>query len=146
VKPTTVLLIASGLANIALVVALASGWGTTSSSPANKVVTVPDASLAPANGSDQLCEKAKGDLDFFIEGLTKGKDPFYTPLAVRTLEHVMAHCLPLEAKAIHDAMPYLREQMVYLVAVNATEEQRKRAHDEVLRILREFRARFDSGA
>lgn len=143
-KPTTVLLVASGLANVALVALLATGWGGKSTAPC-KIVAAPDASVGRVSGCDQLCEKAKGDLDFFIDGLTKDKDPFYTPLAVRTLEHLMAHCLPMHAKAIHDVMPYLREQMVFLVAANATAEQKKHAHDEVLRILREFRARFGAG-
>ncbi len=147
-KPASALLTVSGLANVALVVALFTGWGRGGSSTATtEKPAPPDAGLtAPPRGCDQLCDKAKADLDFFIDGLVKGKDPFYTPLAVRTLEHVLAHCLPFHEKAIRDVMPYLREQMVYLVAANATDAQKKTAHDEVLRILREFRARFETGA
>ncbi len=144
-KLTPALLVGSGLANVALVVVLVTGWGRGTSGETRKPPPAADAGLGSARGCDHLCEKAKGDLDFLIEGLVKGKDPFYTPLAVRTLEHVLTHCLPFHEKAIHDVMPYLREQMVFLVAANATDEQKKVAHDEVLRILREFRARFDTG-
>src|SRR5690606_26719116 len=31
------------------------------------------------------CDVLKEDLDFFIEGLAKGNDPFFTPIVVRSL-------------------------------------------------------------
>jgi hypothetical protein len=134
---TSWLLAASLIANVVLSVVVAVGWR--GEKKAEEVPTV-----APPRGPDALCDTARGDLDFFIEGLQKGNDPFYTPLAIRTLGPVLAYCLPHQRSEIDRAMAFLRERMAYLVAANATPAQKAQAHDEVLRSFIHLRGYFDS--
>jgi hypothetical protein len=95
--------------------------------------------VAAARG---LCGSVEGNLSFLIDGLERGNDPFYTPLAVQQLESTVVFCRPGLKDHLASVMPTLRQHLIYLVAANTTDEQKRRAHDEALAILRELRARF----
>jgi hypothetical protein len=89
-----------------------------------------------------LCERAKADLDFFIDGLNRGNDAFYSPLIVRTLEPVLEQCLPAHRDDLGPAFQHLRASLVNLIAVNADPETKRGAHKDALEIFRELRAMF----
>jgi hypothetical protein len=90
------------------------------------------------------CEALKRDLDFFIEGLSKGNDPFFTPLAVQSMGSLLPSCFPDNAAMIDATMAELRKYLLHLVAENATQEQKRQAHDNALRIFRELRELYGS--
>jgi hypothetical protein len=90
------------------------------------------------------CETLKKDIDFFIEGLSKGNDPFFTPLVVRSLGSLLPSCFPDNATMIDATMAELRTNLMHLVAANATAEQKRQSHDNALRIFRELRQLFGS--
>lgn len=90
------------------------------------------------------CDVLKEDLDFFIEGLANGNDPFFTPIVVRSLGSLLPSCFPDNATMIDATMAELRMQLLHLVAANATEDQKRRAHDSALRMFRELRELYGS--
>ena len=88
------------------------------------------------------CEVLKKDLDFFIEGLTKGNDPFFTPLSVQTIGSLLPSCFPEQASQIDASLRDLRQHLLYLVAENTSKDQKRLAHDSALRLFRELRELF----
>jgi hypothetical protein len=127
-KTQSILLAASVLANVVLVVLLVLGGGSDE--------TRRDAA------AKELCNKVEKDLNFFIEGLERDKDAFYSPLVVRTLEHAIRYCEPSMADELETRMHFLRQQLVYLVAQNVSPERKKTAHDEALKSFRELKEQF----
>jgi hypothetical protein len=95
---------------------------------------------APISNDLPYCETLKKDLDFFIEGLEKKNDPFYSPLAVRTMSGLLPSCFPAQKTRIDAALGELRNHLVYIVAANTSDDQKREAHDNALRLFRELRA------
>jgi hypothetical protein len=85
------------------------------------------------------CETLKKDLDFFIEGLETKNDPFFSPLAVKTMSGLLPDCFPAHKARIEAAIGELRSHLVYLVAANTSDEQKRQAHDNALLLFRELR-------
>jgi hypothetical protein len=102
-----------------------------------------DGSTSTSKEPATLCDRAKADLDFFIDGLNRGNDAFYSPLIVRTLEPVMEQCLPASRDDLGPAFQHLRASLLTLITVNADPETKRRAHDDALKIFRELRGMFD---
>lgn len=88
------------------------------------------------------CEILKKDLDFFIEGLTKGNDPFFTPLSVKTMGSLLPSCFPEHASQINASLRDLRQHLFHLVAENTSKDQKRLAHDSALDLFRELRELF----
>lgn len=88
------------------------------------------------------CDILKKDLDFFIEGLIKGNDPFFTPLSIRTMGSLLPTCFPAQAQKISVSLGELRQHLLYLVAANTSQEQKSQAHDEALKRFQELRDLF----
>lgn len=133
------LAIGSLVANAALAAALAVFHWWPARAPAPRATNPPVA--VPAD----VCEIARGDLDFFIDGLVRGNDPFYTPIVVRTLEQLLVVCLPGQKGEIVTVMARLREHLLFLVAANTSPDQKRVAREDALRVFRDLRARFGSG-
>lgn len=93
----------------------------------------------PVSNDLPYCETLKKDLDFFIEGLEKNNDPFYSPLAVKTMSGLLPGCFPAQKARIEAALGELRNHLVYLVAANTSDDQKRQAHDHALRLFRELR-------
>lgn len=102
------------------------------------------ASSAPATAPIAYCDSLKKDLDFFIEGLVKGNDPFFTPLSIRSMGSLLPSCFPGQAEKINASMGELRQHLLYLVAANTSQEQKRQAHDGALKLFRELRDLFGS--
>jgi hypothetical protein len=105
----------------------------------------PDGARDSSAGEKSLCAQIPASLDFFIEGLEKGHDAFYTPIAVHALDKLLMHCVPSRADDISSVMPHLRQQLMYMVTANTPPDRKRAAHDEALRIFRELRAWQASG-
>ena len=90
------------------------------------------------------CDVLKKDLDFFIEGLTKGNDPFFTPISIRTIGSLLPSCFPGQTEKINASLGELRQHLLYLVAANTSQEQKQQAHDGALKLFRELRELFGS--
>lgn len=93
----------------------------------------------PVPSQSATCLVLKGDLDFFIEGLDKNNDPFFSPLALRTMSGLLATCFPEHKTRINSTLFQLRNHLVYLVAHNASTEQKRIAHDAALGLFRQLR-------
>jgi hypothetical protein len=91
---------------------------------------------------EALCKRLPTDLDFFIEGLEKNNDPFYTPIITRTFEPTLMHCLPEHADRIKAAILELRGELLQLVGANVPADAKRAAHDNALRLFRELRGMF----
>ncbi len=122
----------SVVANVVLVVVLIMNRGGDDERVEN--------ATAPIPSEIPYCGTLKKDLDFFIEGLEKKNDPFYTPLAVKTMSGLLPACFPVQKARIAAALGELRSHLVYLVAANTSDDQKKQAHDNALRLFRELRA------
>lgn len=101
-----------------------------------------ESSSGPLNAPAAYCDFLRKDLDFFIEGLTKGNDPFFTPLSIRTIGSLLPSCFPGQAEGINASLGALREQLLYLVAANTSQEQKREAHANALKLFRELRDLF----
>jgi hypothetical protein len=97
-----------------------------------------------ASKSSGYCEVLKKDLDFFIEGLSKGNDPLFTPIVVQSIGSLLPSCFPDNATMIDASVAELRRHLLHLVAQNSSAEQKRNAHDDALRILRDLRSLYDS--
>jgi hypothetical protein len=86
----------------------------------------------PTSTTVAYCDSLKKDLDFFIEGLTKGNDPFFTPITIKTLGSLLPSCFPGQTAKINAILGELREHLLYLVAANTSQEQKRQAHDDAL--------------
>lgn len=125
------LLAASAALNVLLVVAVVLVWMLGRSSP--------PASGKPAS-TDELCAEARKDVAFFIEGLQKGQEAYYTPLAGRTLEPVVLHCRPRAAQHVRATFKQLRDQLLLLLVANKTSprEDRQKYIDAAIRLFTEI--------
>jgi hypothetical protein len=85
------------------------------------------------------CETLKRDIDFFIDGLSKGNDRFFTPIVPQSLGSLLPSCFPDNATMIDATMAELRRHLMHFVTTNATLEERRDAHENALRIFRELR-------
>jgi hypothetical protein len=90
------------------------------------------------------CDLLKTDLAFFIEGLEKGNDPYYTPVVVTTISRLLPSCFPAQREKIDASFADLRNHLLYLVAANTSQEQKREAHNNALRIFRELHALYGS--
>lgn len=99
---------------------------------------------APTVAPVAYCDSLKKDLDFFIEGLTKGNDPFFTPLSIRTMGSLLPSCFSGQTEKINALLGELRQHLLYLVAANTSQEQKRQAHDGALKLFRELRDLFGS--
>lgn len=123
----------SVLANIVLIVLLVLSRG-------NDSKTIPKVAAPSA----EYCDVLKKNLEFFIEGLEKGNDPYYTPVVVTTIGSLLPTCFPAQREKIDASLADLRNHLLYLVAANTSQEQKREAHDNALRIFRELRELYGS--
>lgn len=98
----------------------------------------------PTETTIVYCDLLKKDLDFFIEGLAQGNDPFFTPITIKTLGSLLPSCFAGQDAKINAIVGELRQHLLYLVAANTSQEQKRQAHDSALKLFRELRDLFGS--